>query len=212
MGFHVHVDVSTLQNSQLVKLCQNFIKYEEVVDSLLPPSRRTGSEESNRFFRSNRESVPGSDNRERILALSRCEDVNSLAALMNGNNTDVSPRYYKLNLQNLVTGRQPTVEFRQHSATVKYPKVNAWIRLCMALVENSAKLAPPRSFQEDRSLSFQWDALFQYVIKDRALRDYYKQRALEVVGAGAGAALVVPCACHGHGLQHQCHECQDVYK
>jgi hypothetical protein len=212
MGFHVHVDVSTLHNSQLVKLCQNFKKYEEVMDSFLPPSGRTGSKESNRFFRSNRESVPGSNHRERSLALSRCKDMHSLSTLMNANNEgNNNSRYYKLNLQNLVTGRQTTVEFRQHSATVKYPKVAAWIRFCMGLVENLAKLAPPRSFQEDRSLNFKWDALFQYVIKDRALRDFYKQRALEVgAGAEGEAALVVSCACHG--LQHQCHECQDASK
>ena len=47
-------------------------------------------------------------------------------------------------------------------------------------VQMSARLKAPTPFTEDRSLKFQFDALFQYVIKDRALRDYYRKRQLDV--------------------------------
>ena len=95
-----------------------------------------------------------------------------LCRLMNGDGQN-----YKLNMQNLVTGRQPTIEFRQHSATINYDKVSAWIRFCVAFCSNSAKLASPKPFDENRSIDFKFDALFQYVIKDRALRDYYRGRS-----------------------------------
>jgi len=171
MGFHVHIDVSNLSAEQLVKVCQNFIKYEDVIDSFMPYSRRSGSEECDRYFSSNRDSIGQDTNKQRHCALEGCYDVASLAQMMNYNG-----RYYKLNLQNLVTGRQPTIEFRQHSATLNYDKISSWVRFCTAFVTNSARLPSPKSFKEGRDLDFQFIALFQYVIKDRALRNFYKER------------------------------------
>ena len=188
MGFHVHVDVSALSHTQLIKVCQNWIKYEDVLDRFLPPSRRTGSVESERYFCSNRSSVnqmvavlaggggysSGSSvihNKQRHEALAACTDIQELVNAMN-----CDGRYYKLNLQNLASGRQPTIEFRQHSATMNYEKVSSWVRFCVAFVTHSAKLAAPKPFASHRSLEYQFDALFHYVIKDRALRNFYKNR------------------------------------
>ncbi|KAL7559229.1 hypothetical protein ACA910_013119 [Epithemia clementina (nom. ined.)] len=177
MEFHVHVDVEPLSLSQSIKVCQNFVKYEDVFDSFMPPSRRTNSPESNDFFRSNRMSVgPRSPNRKRHNRISGCQSFRSLANVMNIN----GDKYYKLNLQNLKTGRQPTFEFRQHSATVEYAKINAWIRFFCALVGNSARLAPPRCLSSQTELNDQFDYLFSYVIKDRALRNYYRKRQQQV--------------------------------
>jgi len=188
MGFHLHIDVESLSHGQLVKICQNFIKYEDVIDTLMPPSRRSGSEESNRYFQSNRQSVADQiassyysyntpvTNRMCHDALEETDgDFNALIQLMNN-----SGRYYKLNLQNLSSGRQPTIEFRQHSATTNYEKVSTWVRFCVAFCVNSAKLAPPTPFASSRSLDYKFNALFQYVIKDRALRDYYTLRREEL--------------------------------
>jgi hypothetical protein len=140
----------------------------------MPLSRRTGSAESNRYFCSNKSSVGGDmwSNRQRHASLDACDNLESLADIMNHGNT----RYYKLNLQNLVTGRQPTLEFRQHSATANYEKTSSWIRFCTALVVNSAKLAPPTPFAPRSSIEHQLDALFLYVIKDRALANFYRGR------------------------------------
>jgi len=179
MGFHVHVDVSGFPTPQLVKICQQFVKYEAVMDQLMPPSRRTGSEESNRYFASNRNLVQimARNSRRSVNdTLANCEDLNSLVYFMNGV-TDGSGRCFKLNLQNLVTGRQPTIEFRQHSATFEYEKVRAWIRFCVLLCFNASRLRAPTSFSSQPSRDDQFQALFQYVIKDRALRDYYRGRA-----------------------------------
>ncbi|CAJ1960364.1 unnamed protein product [Cylindrotheca closterium] len=179
MGFHVHVNVSRYSVPQLVKVCQQFVKYEAVMDLLMPPSRRTGSVESNQFFASNRrhvENLARNSRRSVIDTLANCEDLQSLVYTMNGA-TDGSGRYFKLNLQNLVTGRQPTIEFRQHSATFEYEKVRAWIRFCVLLTSNAAKLRAPTSFSSDKTVDEQLEALFQYVLKDRDLRNYYRSRA-----------------------------------
>jgi len=196
MGFHVHVDVSTLSLAQLIKVCQNCIKYEAVIDALVPPSRRTGSPECDEYFQSNRDAMHEAGfytNKMRHQALEYCTSVKSLAKMMNPNG-----RYHKVNLQNLVTGRQPTIEFRQHSATSNSRKVNSWVRFCIALVNNSAKLAPPKPLRPSRDLDFCFDALFQYVIKDRALREYYRGRRddLEIE---AEIACCSGCAAGGSG-------------
>jgi hypothetical protein len=195
MGFHVHIDVSTLSIEQLIKVCQNFVKYEDVFDSLLPPSRRTKSPESNRFFQSNRDAIgySSNSNRERHQALENCQgDITALASMMNPKG-----RYYKLNLQNLSTQRQLTLEFRQHSATVNYQNVSAWIRLCAAFVRNSACLAAPKPFQKGRTLDFQFNALFYYVIKDRALCEFYRVRAQELAEPPIIASLEDESCCTG---------------
>jgi hypothetical protein len=175
MGFHVHVDVSGFSTFQLVKVCQQFVKYEEIIDLFMPNSRRTGSAESNHYFQSNRENVVNrlytSSNRGVHDALGHCYDTHSLVDLMNG-----SSRYYKLNMQNLVTRRQSTLEFRQHSASMNYEKIGAWVRFCVLFCWNSAKLRAPTPFAEGRNTERKFNALFQFVIKDRALRDFYRKR------------------------------------
>jgi len=209
MGFHVHVDVSNLSCSQIIKICQNFIKYESVMDTFMPPSRRSGSHESTSFFNSNRTSVENGvvnmmygrthhrrvtnvTNRECHDFLARDDDKIRLVTDMNAEG-----RYYRLNLTNLSTGRQPTLEFRQHSATMSYDKVSAWVRFCVAFCTNSARLARPTPFREGRSLEYRFDALFRYVVKDRALCEFYRERretvAAEEEENGHG------CGCRGCG-------------
>lgn len=142
-GFHVHIDVSRLSLQQIVCICQQYLRYEEAIDSMLPRSRRTGSRESNQYFRSNKESIRekfvDQSDHSVISLLSDCQTIEDLVDYMNPHNQ----RYYKLNLQNLKTKRQPTIEFRQHSGTANHEKVDAWIRFCIRFCENSASLEQP---------------------------------------------------------------------
>lgn len=197
MGFHVHVDVSRYSHAQLIKICQQFVKYEAAMDRLLPRSRRTNSPESDLYFRSNRAAIEESlsnihgddgggssgsgtsgsiwDVHNRI---GSSRNIHELADVMNP-----SGRYYKLNLTNLTSGRQMTLEFRQHSSTTNYTKVGAWVRFCFRFCENSAKFPAPKPFKRGRDLDYQLGALFSYVIKDRALHSFYKVR-VETLVAG----------------------------
>eukprot|EP00978_Attheya_sp_CCMP212_P026689 scaffold88301_cov45-Attheya_sp.AAC.1 len=177
MGFHVHIDVSSLSVSQLIKVCQNFVKYEPIVDTLMPPSRRT----DNTYCKSNRDEMVRSDgrtkltsNKDRHTRIGACKTVKELCEVMNPGNI----RYFKLNLQNLRTGRQPTIEFRQHSSTKKYEKVQLWVRFCMAFVHNSASFEAPNFLGGRWTSNFdkQSEMLFDYLIKDRCLRKFYRER------------------------------------
>jgi hypothetical protein len=176
MGLHVHIDVERLSLQQLIKVCQNFVRYEDAIDTFLDPSRRTGSKESDRYFRSNKNAVAGNIATDLQLEgkLQSCQTMEELCDLMNPNG-----RYYKLNLQNLKTKRQPTMEFRQHSSTRDSVEVTSWVRFCMALVHNSASL--DLAIQNDDSSRTQrrehgFDLLFDSVIQDPALREFYYNR------------------------------------
>jgi hypothetical protein len=189
MGFHVHINVTGLSAQELGKVCQNFVKFEDAIDSFLPPSRRTNQ---SHFCKSNRAAIlPNGPNAARHQALGSCKTIVELCDLMN----PADDRYYKLNLTNLKTGRQPTIEFRQHSATCNYDKVAAWIRFCMAFVYNSAKQPRPAAFKPHTSVAAQFDVLFELVIQDRRCRDYFVHRRHEVLGQGARGPC---CASCGH--------------
>jgi len=171
MGYHVHVDVSNLSLSELKKVCQNFVKYEAVMDTLMPPSRRTGGRGS-KWCQSNRSAIGGSNpSMHRII--DACTTVQQLG------NTMSPTKYYKLNMQPLLSGRQPTIEFRQHSSTYTKEKVMNWVRFCVAFVSNSARLKAP-SFSSNANTEELFNMMFMYVVKDRCLRDYYRQRRIEV--------------------------------
>ena len=56
MGFHVHVNVRRISKYALTNVAQNYIKYEQAMDSFMPPSRRTGN---NMYCKSNKAAVGG---------------------------------------------------------------------------------------------------------------------------------------------------------
>lgn len=173
MGFHVHVNVSRLSVPEQIKVCQNFIKYEKAMDSFMPPSRRDG----NQYCQSNRLAVayaPGSSNKEVHERIASCQSVQALGNLMSPD------KFRKLNMHPLTSGRQPTIEFRQHSATYNKAKVKNWIRFCVAFVHNSARLKAPSYLSSTVDNDEMFELLMMHVVKDRFLRDFYRQRRIEV--------------------------------
>eukprot|EP00978_Attheya_sp_CCMP212_P017667 scaffold47334_cov43-Attheya_sp.AAC.1 len=172
MGFHVHINVKDLTMEELVQACHTFVQYERVMDTFMPPSRRTGSTESNNYFQSHQTIC--------LESLEACRTLDQLCDVMNPN----KGRYYKLNLQNLKTGRQPTLEFRQHPTTSDADLVLSWVRLCMSLVYNTAKLLPP-SFSSSLSADVESDqdkfeTLFESIIQDPALKEIFAKRREQV--------------------------------
>ena len=133
-------------------------------------------------------------NKNILRALEECEDYDQLGAMMNRHG-----RYHKLNLQNLVTGRQSTIEFRQHSATMSYEKVGAWVRFCIAFCNNSAKLRAPTGFKEGSSMEKMFLGLFSFVIKDRGLRDFYEKRQMKLRDGGEEEDCACCTGCGGGG-------------
>jgi len=176
MGMHVHIDVEKLSLPQLIRVCQVFVQYEDTIDTFMDPSRRTGSSESKKYFDSNKNAVMGDHarNLQRLEKLESCRHKFELCNVMNPKG-----RYYKLNLQNLKTGRQPTLEFRQHAATSDSYRVASWVRFCLALVYNAAQMkdeAPSSTDRMTRKRTDDFQSLFESIIQDESLCNFYKKQ------------------------------------
>lgn len=164
-SMYVRIDVSaTLSLQQLIKVCQNYIKFEESIDSFIPSHRKDTAD-----CKSNKKGVKGATNKERNNLLPTCSTVEALIDCMNPS----KEHFYKLNLSHL---RDGIIEFRQHPSSKDKTTVTYWIRFCVAFVKNSARLRSPLSLKETTSIEEEFDLLFEYVVKDRALREFFKEK------------------------------------
>jgi len=205
MGFHVHVNVEGLSLERLKNICLNFIKHEDAIDSFMPASRQ-----SSNFCRSNKDAMGSTRSSEgdgiRHSAIVACDNVAMLCDTVNpGPVTEA--RYYKLNLQNLHPHRsckkQPktTIEFRQHSGTTNFAKIEAWIRFCNALVRNSIQRPQKLQHYEDA-----FESLFDTAIQDLKLKAFYKKRAEKVLLPNLVENLYDTIH-HGHSARSCCIGC-----
>jgi hypothetical protein len=177
----------------LKNICENFIKYEDVIDTFMPVSRRT-----NKYCKSNKaaltkaigtkqemhDMIQAVESEELLFDLvnplepDQLHSATTITPDVNANNVQ---RYYKLNLQNLNTGKRPTIEFRQHSATSDFRKVEPWVRFCMAFVNHSITYVPPaNSFDDSIGIDKEFDELFDTLIRDPALKTHYQIRREEL--------------------------------
>jgi hypothetical protein len=99
------------------KLAELYIENEDVIDGLLPPSRRGNA---NTYLQSVK-------TRTSRAALARANSVTDIATAICNNQ-----RYVKLNYT--AFWRQGTVEFRHHSGTIDAVKILRWIGFCTKLI------------------------------------------------------------------------------
>lgn len=82
-GFRLHVSAKGLKCEGYVRLCQNFVKYEDAIDSVLPSARRSGSEASQSYFRSNKSALNLATKKERNDEIASCRNTDHLMLLLN---------------------------------------------------------------------------------------------------------------------------------
>jgi hypothetical protein len=126
-GFHVHVGgVRGADLGFFKRLVKLYARFEPVIDSFMPPSRRGNS---NTYCRglsaANVAAVDNADSFDRLI-----HAATGLPA------STYSARFFKLNL--VAFRKHRTVEFRQHAGTVDSAKAIAWIRTCLRMVAAAA--------------------------------------------------------------------------
>ena len=124
-GYHVHIDLAGIDFQGLKRICQNWVKYEDAIDLILPPSRR-GDE--NRFARSVRENhnFEPRYNKEVNDRIAKAKNIRALRDLMNPIIKDSEDefynpegRYYK------VRGRRAPPPMRSGNLTSPPPTVTS---------------------------------------------------------------------------------------
>ncbi|PWK27006.1 putative amidoligase enzyme [Arcicella aurantiaca] len=121
-GLHVHFDASQITFPILQNILINYMNFEEEIDSFLPHSRRNNS--YTQSIKNHRTAV---------------ENARTMQGLISA----FDGRYYKVNLQSY--SRHNTIEFRQHSGTVEYEKIENWVIFLHNLIEYSKNYKFPRS-------------------------------------------------------------------
>lgn len=112
-GLHIHMDAADFDLQTWKNLALSYKHLERVIDSFMPQSRRQN------YYCKGLSSISAVD-------IQAAQSINDLQAAF-GNN-----RYRKVNLE--AYARHRTVEFRQHSGTTNFTKMENWIRFLNGLI------------------------------------------------------------------------------
>jgi Putative amidoligase enzyme len=115
-GLHAHLDAAGLNLTNWKNLISNYANLENVIDSMMPPSRR-----ANQYCKTMKiENL--------TQKLQRCTTINQITNLFPN-------RYQKVNTQSY--SRHGSVEFRQHSGTIESDKIVNWLIFLHNLLDYS---------------------------------------------------------------------------
>lgn len=117
-GLHVHFGASEFTNDQWRRIIVNYANIEAVIDSFMPMSRRG---DNNYYCKS-------IVNRKGFVEIADSND-----GLSHFQNIYRNDRYHKLNLMAYDTHK--TIEFRQHSGTTDFEKIENWIKFLSAFLQ-----------------------------------------------------------------------------
>lgn len=135
-GLHVHLSWDGMNISQVKNIVRRYADYEDIIDSLMPHSRRG---DMNRYCKTLKHS--------QVMRFVESYSGTDLMTL----GYRVGDRFMKVNL--VCLARHRTVEFRQHGGTLDYNKIINWVNFLMAFVEASKVPSPTLNFKRTKN---QW--------------------------------------------------------
>lgn len=123
-GLHVHHDAADYTTvEQFKNLYQMWAKHEDTMMTMLPLSRR----EDNRFCKP----IDG-EQLQKVLACTTMQDFRRNIG-GEGSHYYTEKRYYHINTVSYV--KHGTIEFRGHSGTIDFEKIEMWVRLTNRILE-----------------------------------------------------------------------------
>lgn len=187
VGISVNLCISIESNSlndyeAALKVCQNFIKYEQALDDLVStnsdsPTSSTSDWHGN-VAKSNKDAIEGETNKSKHDRLAACS---SIAELIEKMNPDPDARY-KLQLLESESGTM-SARFLVTSMIHDGDLLDAWIRTFVFFVYNSVRFRKPKFIQQSRSLAEQKEFLFAHVIRDRYVEEMLLKRSVSDMGS-----------------------------
>jgi hypothetical protein len=166
-GMHVHLDASAMTLKAIKNLFKLWTKFEEVLDTFQPMSRRGNA---NRFILSN---VPG-DYKAAFQLIDNCKSVDEIRNLY-------PSRYRKLNIHPYF--RQQTIEVRHHSGTTDGSKITSWVRLMGAMfdkAQSSTAILPWPANTAPYSDRAGW---FFKTVNAKGVKKFFMDRAKQLAAA-----------------------------
>ncbi len=113
-GLHVHIGAEKMTDAQYIRVFKNYQAIEKLIDTMMPQSRRGNCQWAKSLA---------------WTSFSACTTKLSVQSAMSYN------RYYKVNAMSYA--RHRTIEFRQHSGTVEFKKIQMWVHFLAAFVKFS---------------------------------------------------------------------------
>ncbi|MGI9319292.1 MAG: amidoligase family protein [bacterium] len=126
-GIHVHQDAPEFDAGAMRRICQMYLKYENLIDKLMAPSRRG---QSSRWCKGHGQRFASFE--QGMSQLKNADTMNRIRSAFTGGD-----RYHKLNLESYT--RYGTVEFRQHGGSLDFKKISAWIYLTQGMMNEAAR-------------------------------------------------------------------------
>lgn len=178
-GYHVHLDVADFRMPHFKNLMKLWIKFEDVLDTFQPASRRS---DSNHYCRSNLSAFGNATDgashasacRQAFRCIDQCRSIEDLGSLF-GN------RYVKLNVQAYF--RHRTIEVRHHAGTLNADKAVNWVRLMLELYQSAKEATTVRARPSNHESGIARHKWFFQRTAPKGLRRFYTKRARQLAAA-----------------------------
>jgi hypothetical protein len=170
-GLHVHFDARSIKLKAVKNLFKLWLKFEDVLDTFQPPSRRGNA---NTYCRTNLEGglSDSEDHRGQCFRIFKkidaCKSMDEMKQLY-------PCRYRKLNIHSYF--RHQTMEVRHHSGTTNPDKITHWVRLMARLFDAAEAAATVRNRPQDTGIGQSRMKWFFQAINATGLTKFYTARA-----------------------------------
>ena len=170
-GIHVHFDASGMNLKAVKNLFKLWLKFEDVLDTFQPTSRRGNA---NSYCGSNLEDRITDPSGHRATCQSLFDKIDACKSMTKLGELYPS-RYRKLNVQSYF--RHQTLEVRHHAGTVEAAKITNWVRLMARMFDAAETAATVRNRPQDTGFGMTRAKWFFQAIAAKGLTKFYTDRA-----------------------------------